>query len=56
MTVKEFKKVQKINYVTGIIGAIICIWGLTNASYNKGVVAGASKVLEHEQTSCDDKK
>ena len=56
MTIEHFKKIQKRNYAAGIIGAIFCIWGLTNASYNKGVVAGASTVLDQENIkSYDDK-
>lgn len=56
MTIEHFKKIQKRNYAAGIIGAIFCIWGLTNASYNKGVVDGASTVLTKKNAeSYDDK-
>ena len=47
MTLKEFTKIQKKNYVLAIFGGIVCILGLTNASYNKGVIAGAEKMNDY---------
>ena len=44
MTQKEFNKIQKNNYIWAIFGGIICILGLTNANYNKGLIAGVEKM------------
>lgn len=42
MKIGDFNKMQRHNYLLATIGAIACVIGLTNASYNKGVVKGAN--------------
>ena len=46
MKIGDFNKMQRHNYLLATIGAIACVIGLTNASYNKGVVKGATIIGE----------
>lgn len=46
MKIGDFNKMQRHNYLLATIGAISCVIGLTNASYNKGVIKGGTVISE----------